>query len=623
MRKLALSDEILLTIEKPARYIGNEINMVKKDLNNIDIRFCMCFPDVYEIGMSHLGIQILYDMFNRREDTYCERVYSPWVDLDKIMREKQIPLFALESQEPVKNFDFLGFTVQYEMCYTNILQVLELSQIPIYAKDRTEDDPIVLGGGPCTYNPEPIADFFDFFYIGEGETIYNEILDVYKENKLRGGTRRDFLEKAAEIEGVYVPVFYDVEYNEDTTIKSFRSNNVHAKDTIKKQVEMSMSETYYPKKPLVPYIKATQDRVVLEIQRGCIRGCRFCQAGMVYRPIRERNLEFLKEYAYEMLKSTGHEEISLSSLSSSDYSALQELVYFLIDEFSSNGVNISLPSLRIDAFALDVMSKVQDVRKSSLTFAPEAGSQRLRDVINKGLTEESILKGAMDAFNSGWNRVKLYFMLGLPSENEEDIEGIAVLSDKIAREYYTIPKEERNGKVSIVSSTSFFVPKPFTPFQWSRMNTAEEYLEKQHFLRTKFNEQLNRKSIKYNWHEAELSVLEGVFARGDRRISKVIYDAYKNGCLYDSWSEHFRYELWEKAFEDNQIDMEFYNSRERVKEEILPWDFIDAGVTKDFLWREYDRAMKAKVTPNCRMACSNCGAKVFEGGVCFEESGQV
>jgi radical SAM family uncharacterized protein len=622
MKKLALSDEILLTIEKPARYIGNEINMVHKDLNNIDIRFCMCFPDVYEIGMSHLGIQILYDMFNRREDTYCERVYSPWVDLDKIMREKQIPLFALESQEPIKNFDFLGFTIQYEMCYTNILQVLELSQIPIYAKDRTENDPIVLGGGPCTYNPEPIADFFDFFYIGEGETVYNEILDVYKENKLNGGTRKDFLEKVAEIDGVYVPAFYDVEYNEDKTIKTFSKNNVHAKDAIKKQVEMDMSDTYYPKKPLVPYIKATQDRVVLEIQRGCIRGCRFCQAGMVYRPIRERNMEFLKEYAYEMLKNTGHEEISLSSLSSSDYSALQELVYFLIDEFSTKGVNISLPSLRIDAFALDVMSKVQDVRKSSLTFAPEAGSQRLRDVINKGLTEESILSGAMDAFNSGWNRVKLYFMLGLPSETEEDIEGIAILSDQIAREYYTIPKEQRNGKVSIVSSTSFFVPKPFTPFQWSRMNTAAEYLEKQHLLRAKFNEQLNRKSIKYNWHEAELSVLEGVFARGDRRVSKVIYDAYKAGCLYDSWSEHFKYDLWEKAFDDNHIDMDFYTSRERVKEEILPWDFIDAGVTKDFLWREYNRAMNAKVTPNCRMACANCGAKVFEGGVCFEEREQ-
>lgn len=618
MRKLALSDEILLTVEKPARYIGNEVNMVVKDLDKIDIRFCMCFPDVYEIGMSHLGIQILYDMFNRRGDTYCERVYSPWVDLDAIMREKNIPLFALESQDPIKDFDFLGITLQYEMCYTNILQVLELSQIPIYAKDRTEEDPIIVGGGPCAYNPEPLADFFDFFYIGEGETAYDEILDLYKENKKNGGTRTDFLRKVANIQGMYVPMFYDVTYNEDNTIASFTKNDPEVPDMVKKQVEMALSETVYPEKPLVPYIKAIQDRVVLEIQRGCIRGCRFCQAGMIYRPIRERDLEFLKERAYEMLKATGHEEISLSSLSSSDYSKLQELVYFLIDEFRSKGVNISLPSLRIDAFALDVMSKVQDVKKSSLTFAPEAGSQRLRDVINKGLTEEVILKGAMDAFTSGWNRVKLYFMLGLPTENYEDIEGIATLSDKIAREYYTIPKEERNGRVSIVSSTSFFVPKPFTPFQWVRMNTSEEFLEKQRFLNGKMREQLNAKSIKYNWHEAELTMLEGVLARGDRRLSKIIYDAYKAGCIYDSWSEHFKYDLWMKAFEDNNMDPQFYTSRERDFEEILPWDFIDVGVTKKFLIREYERAVSEKITPNCRQACSGCGAMSFGGGVCFE-----
>ena len=618
MRKLALSDEILLTVEKPARYIGGEVNMQVKDQSKVDIRFCMCFPDVYEIGMSHLGIQILYDIFNRREDTYCERVYSPWLDLDKLMREKNIPLFALESQDPVKDFDFLGITLQYEMCYTNILQILELAQIPIYAKDRTDKDPIVIGGGPCSYNPEPIADFFDFFYIGEGETAYNQLLDAYRECKKAGKSRKEYLERVARIEGMYVPAFYDVSYNEDQTLKSFTRNNEAAPDRVKKQVEMNLSDSYYPTKPLVPFIKATQDRVVLEIQRGCIRGCRFCQAGMIYRPTRERSLEYLKKCAYEMLSSTGHEEISLSSLSSSDYSQLQELVYFLIDEFGSKGVNISLPSLRIDAFALDVMSKVQDIRKSSLTFAPEAGTQRLRDVINKGLTEEQILDGAMKAFMSGWNQVKLYFMLGLPTETMEDIEGIAVLSDRIAREYYTIPKDQRNGKVSITSSTSFFVPKPFTPFQWSRMNTASEFMEKAHFLKDKMNEQLNRKSIKYRWHDSYVTELEGVLARGDRRVSQAIYKAYKAGCMFDSWSEYFHYDKWKQAFEESGLSIEFYNCRERSEDELLPWDFIDVGVKKEFLLREYKRAKSGSITPNCRQSCFNCGAKVFGGGVCCE-----
>ncbi len=618
MRKLALSDDILMQVEKPARYIGNEVNAVMKNKNQVDIRFAFVFPDVYEIGMSHLGIQILYDMFNRRDDVWCERVYSPWTDLDQIMRKEQIPLFALESQDPIKEFDFIGITIQYEMCYTNILQVLDLAQIPLLAKDRTEEHPIVIGGGPCTYNPEPLADFFDIFYIGEGETQYYELMDRYKEWKSSGKTKQEFLEMAAEIPGLYVPAFYDVTYDENGVISSFVPNNEHAKAVIKKQMVMDVSDTYYPEKPVVPFIKATQDRVVLEIQRGCIRGCRFCQAGMVYRPTRERNVEMLKDYAYKMLKNTGHEEISLSSLSSSDYTDLEELVTYLIEEFKGKGINISLPSLRIDAFSLDVMGKVQDVRKSSLTFAPEAGSQRLRDVINKGLTEEVILDGAGQAFEGGWSRVKLYFMLGLPTETEEDMKSIAHLAEKVARRYYEIPKEQRNGKCQIVSSTSFFIPKPFTPLQWATMLKREDYIEKANVVNHEMKAQLNHKSLKYNWHEADVTILEGVFARGDRRVAKTLLEAYRLGCLYDSWGEHFNYELWMQAFENTGVDIEFYNLRTRDLDEILPWDFIDIGVSKAFLKREWKNAMEGKVTPNCRVQCSGCGMAVYGGGVCIE-----
>ena len=618
MRKLALSDEILLSIQQPARYIGGEVNMCVNDPKEVAIRFAMCFPDVYEIGMSHLGIQILYDMFNRREDVYCERVYSPWSDLDQVMREKMIPLFALESQEPVKNFDFLGITLQYEMCYTNVLQILDLSQIPLYARERSEEDPIVIGGGPCAYNPEPLADFFDLFYIGEGETVYDRLLDAYKEHKKKGKSRREFLEIAAKIPGIYVPQFYTVTYREDGTILDFKPNHPNAKPTITKELMVSMDDYRYIEKPIVPFIKVTQDRVVLEIQRGCIRGCRFCQAGNVYRPLRERSLEYLKDYAYKLLKSTGHEEISLSSLSSSDYTQLEGLVKFLIESFQGKGINISLPSLRIDAFSLEVMSKIQDVKKSSLTFAPEAGSQRLRDVINKGLTEEVILKGATDAFYGGWNRVKLYFMLGLPTETVEDMEGIALLSEKIAEAYYEIPKDQRQGKVQIVASSSFFVPKPFTPFQWARMCTKEEFLERAYIVKDKFRQMKNAKSLKYNWHEADLSVLEGVLARGDRKLSLVIEAAYRNGALFDSWSESFDNEKWMKAFEDCKIDPDFYTVRERSLEEVFPWDFIDAGVSKEFLTREWKQALGETVTPNCRQTCSGCGARVFGGGVCYE-----
>lgn len=619
MQKLALDDGLLLQVEQPARYIGGEINMVKKDPDSVAVRFAMCFPDVYEIGMSHLGIQILYSMFNRREDVYCERVFSPWTDLDRLMRERNIPLFTLESQRPVRECDFLGITLQYEMCYTNILQVLELSGIPLHAEDRTEEDPIVIGGGPCTYNPEPVADFFDLFYMGEGEVSYHRLIDLYIRHKREGKSRFDFLLAAAQVPGIYVPQFYAVSYHPDGTLADFKPRYADIPVKIARQVVSSMDTAAFIDDPLVPFIRVTQDRSVVELMRGCIRGCRFCQAGNVYRPQREHSVEYLKRYAKKLLKITGNEEISLSSLSSSDYSGLEEFLDYLIRYTKERKINISLPSLRIDAFSLDVMSKIQDVKKSSLTFAPEAGTQRLRDVINKGLTEEDIMRGSLSAFRGGWTKVKFYFMLGLPTETEADRRGIPELCERVADMFYDeIPKTERAGRVQISASSSFFVPKPFTPFQWATMCTEEEYLERARFVKDSFRKQKNWKSLRYQYHDASTTILEGVFARGDRRIAQVIELAYRKGALYDSWTEYFDSARWTDCFRECGIAPEFYTLRERSLDELLPWDFIDCGVSGEFLKREWQAALRAKVTPNCREKCSACGAAKYRGGVCFE-----
>lgn len=615
MKKNMIPDSILMQVEKPARYTGNEINMVVKDPKKVDVRFGFCFPDVYEVGMSHLGLQILYFFLNRREDTYCERVFAPWVDLEKIMREKNIPLFSLETQENIKNFDFLGFTLQYEMSYTNIFNMLDLAGIPIFSADRSEEDPIIVCGGSCAYNPEPLAEMVDFFYLGEGEVLYDQIIEMYKENKKNGKTKAEFLESLLDLDGIYVPKYYDVEYKENGEIKSFTPNHPKARKIIRKVVVTDMDNVFYPEKQLVPLVEVVHDRVTLELFRGCIRGCRFCQAGFVYRPVRQKKPDTLMEQAKNLVAASGHEEISLISLSTSDYTCFPELANGLLDEFKNKAVNLSLPSLRIDAFSLDLMQKIQEVRKSSLTFAPEAGSQRLRDVINKNLSEEDILKGCELAFSGGWNRVKLYFMIGLPTETEEDLLGIARLSEKIVDKYYELPKENRSRPVNVVASSSCFVPKPFTPFQWDAQNTYQEFGEKAKLVKSA----ITRKQLKYQYHETKLSSLEGVLARGDRKVGRAIHRAWQLGCTFDGWSDMFDYDKWVQAFDETGVDMTFYANRKRSFDEILPWDHISVGVSKHFLMNERIKAEQEITTPNCRQDCSNCGAKCFKTGICFDE----
>lgn len=614
MAKNIVPDNILLQVEKPARYVGNEINMVKKNPKDVDVRFAFCFPDVYEVGMSYLGMQILYYFLNRRDDTYCERVYAPWTDMEELMRQNNIPLFALESQEAINKFDIVAFTLQYEMSYTNIINMLDLAGIPIWSKDRKENDPIICAGGSCAYNPEPLADIIDFFYIGEGEVLYDDIIQLYKTNKESGGSREDFLEKLLDFDGIYVPKFYNVNYKDSGEIESFKPNNPKAKSVIKKVIVSDLDKSFYPEKLLVPLIEIVHDRVILETFRGCIRGCRFCQAGMIYRPVREKSVDTLLEQAKTLVKASGHEEISLLSLSTNDYTCFETLADNLLNEFASKGINLSLPSLRIDAFSLELMSKIQSVRKSSVTFAPEAGTQRLRDVINKNLSEEEILNGCKLLFDGGWNRVKLYFMMGLPTETEEDLKAIGQLADKIVNKYFEIPKEERKKPITVVLSTSCFVPKPFTPFQWAAQDTADMFIQKQKIVKSS----ITRKQVQYNYHHANLSSLEGVMARGDRRIGKVIYQAWKNGCKFDAWNDLFSYQKWLEAFDITGINPAFYANRQRDLDEILPWDHISIGVTKEFLVREYQKALNAVVTPNCRQQCSGCGAKNFGAGVCYE-----